>query len=153
MELFTGLIVGFIIGWSLNWAIQPLLARMGRGDSVQDLENTLTDLEVRLQALESASNSRAPRVLTVKSGEQRMAQVFVTDRDPLEEIHGIGPVFAERLNEAGIYTFEELAHMTPVDLEALIEPQYWQGIDPQAWIREAARRSRQPSPDPAGDRS
>ncbi len=143
MELFTGLVVGLIIGWSLNWAIQPLLAQLGKGRAgvLLGLEDTLADIEVRLRAVESASAGTGPRILTV-SGESRVAQVFVTDRDSLEEIHGIGPIFAERLNEAGIYTFDELAGLTPTEIQEMIGAERWQELAPEDWIREAASLSK-----------
>ena len=146
MEFFTGLIVGLIVGWLLNWAIQPLVAQLGKGrtGSLVGLGDTLADIEVRLRAVENASAGESPRILTV-SGESRVARVMVTDRDPLEEIRGIGPVFAERLNEAGVYTFEELADLTPPEIQEIIGAERWQELAPADWIREAASLARLPA--------
>jgi predicted flap endonuclease-1-like 5' DNA nuclease len=58
--------------------------------------------------------------------------------DTLEDIHGIGVVFARRLNEAGIYTFAQLAKLTPEQIEAIIEPEDWQKLEPEKWIAEAS---------------
>lgn len=57
--------------------------------------------------------------------------------DNLEEINGIGIVFAKRLNEAGIYTFAQLAEQTPERLREVIKPEAWQKIEPEQWIAEA----------------
>jgi hypothetical protein len=54
--------------------------------------------------------------------------------DPLEEIRGIGPVFANRLNDAGIFTFEQLASTPPEDLARITGTTRW---DPVDWISEA----------------
>jgi predicted flap endonuclease-1-like 5' DNA nuclease len=57
--------------------------------------------------------------------------------DRLEDITGIGVVFARRLNEAGIYTFAQLAGQTPERLWKIIKPESWQKIEPEKWIAEA----------------
>ena len=57
----------------------------------------------------------------------------------LEDIHGIGPAFGKRLNEAGIKTFEDLANLTPKKLRELLDMEKWQKIEGKAWIDEAKR--------------
>jgi len=64
-------------------------------------------------------------------------EVVVKEKDRLEKIKGVGPVFANRFNEAGIYTFTELATVTPEQARDIIKPQEWQAIDPESWITEA----------------
>lgn len=54
--------------------------------------------------------------------------------DALEEIRGIGPVFANRLNEAGILTFEQLASTAADELARITGVTRW---DPADWIAEA----------------
>lgn len=56
--------------------------------------------------------------------------------DVLEEIKGIGPVFANRLNEAGILTFRQLASSSPEELAEITGVSRW---NPKEWIAEAAR--------------
>jgi hypothetical protein len=62
-------------------------------------------------------------ILFVKSAE--------TEKQPipkrtlqLEDIKGIGPETAKRLNNAGIHTIEELATHTPERLREIIQPHY-----------------------------
>jgi predicted flap endonuclease-1-like 5' DNA nuclease len=59
-------------------------------------------------------------------------------RDPLEKIDGIGPVYEQKLIEAGIKTFAQLAAASPSRINEIIEPQSWQHIDVMKWRREAA---------------
>ncbi len=67
------------------------------------------------------------------------APVAVQDnRDPLEDIDGIGPVYQQKLYEAGIKTFAQLAAASPSRITEVIEPQNWQHIDVMKWRREAA---------------
>lgn len=40
-------------------------------------------------------------------------------RDDLKEISGIGPVMEEKLNELGIYTFEQVSNMTKIEYDLL----------------------------------
>ena len=54
--------------------------------------------------------------------------------EPLEEIKGIGPVFANRLNDAGIYTFAALAAASPEEIQEITGVTRW---DPADWIAEA----------------
>ncbi len=58
-------------------------------------------------------------------------------RDPLEKINGIGPVYKRRLYEAGIYTFQQLAELSPDQIRAIIQPKSWQKIEPESWIQQA----------------
>ena len=59
--------------------------------------------------------------------------------DPLIDINGIGPVYEQRLFDAGVYTFADLAAMTPERVREIIKSQSWQDIDPDAWIAEARK--------------
>lgn len=59
-------------------------------------------------------------------------------QDSLETIQGIGPTYARRLNEAGIYTFADLAQLTPERAREITGVIRW---DPAEWIAEAKRLS------------
>lgn len=67
----------------------------------------------------------------------RSIEVEVRQKDKLERISGIGPVFARRLNEAGIFSFAELAALTPDELRERMGLEPWQGT-PESWIEQAA---------------
>ena len=56
--------------------------------------------------------------------------------DDLTEISGIGRAFAQRLNEAGILTYQQLADMSADQVRDVTSAAQWQG-DPAAWIAEA----------------
>ncbi|HFE66422.1 MAG TPA: hypothetical protein ENJ93_04080 [Chloroflexi bacterium] len=65
------------------------------------------------------------------------AQIAITGKNPLEVIKGIGPTYAKRLNEYGIYTLEDLAQADPAAIADHIELKPWQAVYPAAWITEA----------------
>lgn len=77
--------------------------------------------------------------------EMKPPERAVRPKDRLEEINGIGPVFARRLNEAGIYTFAELAELTPERVHEIVHTEEWQKIDPEAWIAGARKRAQVPA--------
>jgi hypothetical protein len=60
-------------------------------------------------------------------------------QDDLTIINGIGPTFAKRLNDAGIYTYADLAELDPDFVRLVARVETWQG-DPAAWIAEAKTR-------------
>jgi predicted flap endonuclease-1-like 5' DNA nuclease len=62
-------------------------------------------------------------------------------RDDLMQINGIGKVFAQRLYDAGIYTFRDLAAQTPERLREITQAKEWQKVDPQTWIDQARQQS------------
>jgi len=57
--------------------------------------------------------------------------------DDLTRIKGIGKVFAQRLYDAGILTFADLAAKSVEELKAIIRPEGWQKLDLAAWIAQA----------------
>lgn len=63
-------------------------------------------------------------------------------KDRLEDIRGIGPVYASRLQAAGIRTFADLAARTPDDLIQILGPRRVP-VDLEEWIAEARSRSAQ----------
>ena len=63
--------------------------------------------------------------------------------DELERIWGIGPIYVERLNDAGVYTFADLASQTPDQLRAIVSPsETAPSPNVEAWIDQAAELSK-----------
>lgn len=63
--------------------------------------------------------------------------ILKQERDPLVEIAGIGPVYQQRLYEAGVQTFAQLAARTGEELAAIVKAEEWQRLDFSAWIADA----------------
>ncbi|NDJ76645.1 MAG: hypothetical protein GYB65_10335 [Chloroflexi bacterium] len=55
-------------------------------------------------------------------------------QERLTDIKGIGPVYSTKLNEAGIFTYEQLAELTPEEVTALIGRST---IDAEGWVEQA----------------
>lgn len=133
MLLFwLGLVAGLIIGWVIEWIIDW---RFWRRDWQAALEE-----ERRHQAELAAAHAEISRLRSQAaelSWPAKEAIDEVVQRDPLEQIQGIGPLFAQRLHEAGIFTFDQLAATTPTAVRAALQPEPSQRIDAEAWIAQA----------------
>ena len=68
--------------------------------------------------------------------EEALPEAVPAEGDDLERIHGIGPVFAARLREAGITTFAQLAATGPEDLAAIVEL-FPERVVEDGWIGQA----------------
>lgn len=135
MLFWLGLVAGLIIGWVIEWIIDWNFWRNTVYVSVEQEARTRKELEAtrreltKLQAqIDNRSTSLAP--ISGQTPANRPS-------DPLEEIQGIGPVFAQKLNQAGIYTFLQLSQLTPERVLEIIQPESWQRIDTQAWLTQA----------------
>lgn len=114
---------------------QLLLAQAEISEYKTQLENVDTYREQLAEAHAEIGRLQAEVVQPPKRSPQVIETVIV--KDNLERINGIGPVFSRRLNEAEIYTFDQLAALSPERIHEMITPEPWQHIDPEAWIAEA----------------
>jgi predicted flap endonuclease-1-like 5' DNA nuclease len=102
--LFTFLL-GLLIGWLIEWLIDYFYWRR---------RHVETDTEYVDTAVQVGRN-RAPVTPDVDSRPAVNAPP-----DDLKIIKGIGTVIERKLNEAGIYTFEQLGNLTPADLRRIL---------------------------------
>jgi predicted flap endonuclease-1-like 5' DNA nuclease len=69
-------------------------------------------------------------------GNRWLAAVMPEHMDDLTEILGIGPVYASRLNSAGIHSFAQLARQTPERLHEILGPRSAMA-NAEEWISQA----------------
>ncbi|MCB0096632.1 MAG: DUF4332 domain-containing protein [Caldilineaceae bacterium] len=148
MQFWVGLIAGLIIGWIIEWVIdwyfwrqESLQALLNEGDHSQADAESSDDVDQSLhQELVAARQEIAElrRQLNEHADEQLASPVSVGAADALVRVNGIGRVYAERLNAAGIFTFAELAQASPEQLREIIQPADWQAVDFDSWIEQAA---------------
>jgi predicted flap endonuclease-1-like 5' DNA nuclease len=86
----------------------------------------------------SAHQPEPQPALRVETSEPAPAVAYSGSKDPLEKIDGIGQVYQQKLYEANIFTFAQLAAASPSRITEIIEPQNWQHIDVMKWRRDAA---------------
>jgi predicted flap endonuclease-1-like 5' DNA nuclease len=62
-----------------------------------------------------------------------------TQKDDLKKISGVGPVYEGKLNDLGIYTYEQVSKLTPEGIRAIEElTKYFPGkIEREDWIGQA----------------
>ena len=123
------LIAGIVIGVILYWVFEQLLGGVGKNAADSAWANKLAEAEATIGNLKQQLETALAQATT--------KEVFVV-ADRLQKVNGIGNVYAQKLNDAGIYTFAQLAGQSPARLTEIIAPESWQAIEPEAWIQEAA---------------
>ena len=138
MNVIAMFVLGLLIGWLAEWAIDWYYSR-GR---ITRIANENTGLKERIASLEAKKN---PSPLSAKG-------IPITDpdgKDNFQAIKGVGPVFAKRLKEAGITTFQQLSHLTSKELENILGNLYKRFFSRQETIlaqaKEFARQKAQES--------
>lgn len=97
----------------------------------QTLRRTAVEAEEKLKTAESNIQRLHAKLKILQ------AQMAYTGKSELQIIKGIGPVYAQKLNEHGIYTLRELARTEPETVREYIGLKRWQGAEPEEWVEEA----------------
>jgi predicted flap endonuclease-1-like 5' DNA nuclease len=138
-------------------ATRRALVRLGtgRGDPLIDINGIGPIYQERLYAhgivtFDQLAAMSPERVRTLVVADNAIGDVDTTSwiaeaqrlagrpkRDPLIDILGVGPVYEQRLLDAGVFTFEQVANLTVDEITAIIKPEAWQNVDIAAWIAEA----------------
>lgn len=115
MNILAALVLGLLIGWLAEWIIDWVYWR-NRTRTLSEQNETLSkenqQLKERIAALEPRANKRSQLAKTRPFGKG--------GKDNLKAIRGVGPVIEKRLNQAGIYTFEEMAQLTTDELTEIL---------------------------------
>jgi len=109
MNIVAAIVLGLLIGWLVEWVIDWSYWR-GR---IRDTASENLNLKERIAALEEEINRKVQAVKAAPIRDRK-------GNDNLQAIHGIGPAFSKRLNEAGVHTFEQLSKLTPRELEEIL---------------------------------
>ncbi|RPJ25513.1 MAG: hypothetical protein EHM33_14335 [Chloroflexi bacterium] len=128
MNVIAMFVLGLLVGWLAEWVIDWYYWR-GR---IYNIASENSNLKQRISSLEAERN---------QSFESAKG-VSITDkqgRDNFQAIKGIGPVFTRRLHEAGIHTFEQLARLTPQQLEEILGDLYKRFFSKQESILAQAK--------------
>jgi len=135
MNVVATLVLGLLIGWLAEWTIDWLYWR-GR---IQGVVNENTALQEQLTSLkEQITSLKAKKSPTLFSAKN----VPITDKegnDNFQAIKGIGPVFAKRLKESGIITFEQLSKLKSGQLEEILGNLYKRFFSKQETILAQAK--------------
>ena len=113
MNIAIALVLGILIGWLIEWVIDWFYWRRPRQEP----------------SGESAANPVPTQRIRYASPP--------ADEDDLVAIKGIGPVIAKRLNQAGIYKFEQLAELTLDEFEEALGDLLQRFINERSILRQA----------------
>ena len=135
MQFWLGLVTGLLVGWLTEW----LFGWRRRDPAVSSADVSL---------YQEVDNARRPAGDTdpgtggaTAAAPSRSQIVTPAANDDLTRIKGIGPVFAERLRQAGIDSFAAVAVASPDALRNAVKAAAWQNVDPESWIEEARQLS------------
>ena len=128
MNVVAMLVLGLLLGWLAEWAIDWYYWR-GRIGRVAD-ENT--GLREQLASLKRKQNP-------VRLSAKNIPIIDADGNDNFQAIKGVGPVFAKRLNDAGILTFEKLSQMKSGQLEEILGTLYKRFFSKQETILAQAK--------------
>ena len=128
MNVVAMLVLGLFLGWLAEWALDWYYWR-GR---IIRIAKENTGLKERIASLEARKN---PPRLSAKN-------IPITDtdgNDNFQAIKGIGPVFAKRLKDAGVVTFEQLSRLKSRQLEEILGSLYKRFFSKQETILAQAK--------------
>ena len=128
MNVAAMFILGLLIGWLAEWAIDWFYWR-GR---IVRIANENTGLREQLASLKRKKNP-------VRLSAKNIPIVDANGNDNFQAIKGVGPVFAKRLKDAGVLTFEKLSRMKSGQLEEILGTPYKRFFSKQETILAQAK--------------
>jgi predicted flap endonuclease-1-like 5' DNA nuclease len=133
------LTVGVVGGGAAGVGATRYQVRQVKDALAEQTAQTETIAAERNQLVDALSAAKANlNELQAKLAAQPAVQAV---QDQLEAIKGIGRVFAQKLNAAGIYTFADLAAQTPERLREIIGTARASSmVQPADWIQQARQR-------------
>ena len=125
MNTLFAFVLGLLIGWLVEWLIDYFYWRK----RCAERETAL------IQKYRSNAGNVADRSVAVEPASQ-------VRPDDLKKIKGIGPVIENMLNEAGIFSFQQLGELTTADLERILGNVIERLADEEAILDQARRLAR-----------
>jgi predicted flap endonuclease-1-like 5' DNA nuclease len=116
MNAAVALVLGLLIGWLIEWVIDWFYWRRPRIEPIVPVSKPV---------------EAAPPIV------KERYSVPPAYPDDLTVIKGIGPVISRRLNDAGIYTYEQLASLTLDEFEEALGDLLQRFINERAILRQA----------------
>ena len=113
MNTAVALVLGLLIGWLIEWVIDWFYWRRPREEPVT-----------------------RPAEISAPIVKERYTKP-PANPDDLTVIKGIGPVISKRLNDAGIYTYEQLASLSLDEFEEALGDLLQRFINERAILRQA----------------
>ncbi len=116
MKVLRVFFLGFVYGLFMKYIIDEIFVR----DHLRMIANENTVLRERIQELEARAAQRVQSTPPPIPHSEPTPTRSVNSKDDLKLIKGIGPQMEKKLNEAGVYTFDELSRLTTSDLQMIL---------------------------------
>ena len=108
------------------------------------MDKELEERRARLESLDEKARKKEEELIRVAEKAKTidfntLGFASASDADDLQRIKGVGPFIAEKLNALGIYTFGQLANMTPeIEEEVNVAIEFFPGrIKRDEWANQA----------------
>lgn len=113
IELFLWMFGAFLIGWFFAKSIYSKIHQ----EEIKDFKNQVELFEEEINTTIKARKTYERGIMVPK------ISTIPLDKTPddLKKINGIGPVLESKLNELGIYTYEQITLLTDADLDRIAE--------------------------------
>lgn len=101
--------------------LQRQLQEVNKDGDVTVPISELYELQEELEALRKRQEQQALLLARYQAGLNLVPATNPERRDDLKQISGIGKVIEQKLNEIGIYTFEQISRFTEEDIEKVTQ--------------------------------
>lgn len=128
MNVVAMFILGLFFGWLAEWAIDWYYWR-GR---IREIAKENTGLKERIASLEA-------RATPIPLSAKRVPLIDAEGHHNFQAIKGVGPVFAKRLKDAGVLTFQQLSKLKTKQLEQILGALYKRFFSKQETIQAQAK--------------
>lgn len=122
-------LVTFAFGVITGWFLAQILDQQRIGAELE---------HARRAAIRSRQHLAEAERRRQQAPQQDTRRATIPSPDDLTRIKGIGPVFQQKLYDAGIRTFDQLRTSSPEQLREIVGAAEWQNVEPRQWIDEAA---------------
>jgi predicted flap endonuclease-1-like 5' DNA nuclease len=127
MKVLRVFFVGLVFGWLMRWVIDKIFLE----DNLRVLANENNLLRQRIQSLETPMPKQdrpeqkmetGPTlpVEQVKPTAATRSGPIAPQQDDLKMIKGVGPQIEKKLNNAGVYTFDQMSRLSTEQLQAIL---------------------------------
>ena len=106
MKAIKVFVLGLLCGWLYKWII----------------DKVYTDIELKDIAIEAPLPMDYSELLEIKEQAMPVTKAIrpKTKKEILEVLKGIGPASVKRLNKAGVFTFDDLALLSPEEMRSIL---------------------------------
>lgn len=106
----------------------------------EEIEDIEEDIDIREEESSEERSNRARKVIQDALGS-RIKRASEEEKDDLQFINGIGPFIEEKLNDIGIYTFEQISQLDKELIENITEAiEFFPGrIERDDWVGQAKK--------------